>query len=42
LLEIQGPNWKTAVLLPFTLEAVPTIDLKARRLITDPPVGLFE
>ncbi|WP_293446904.1 ribosome maturation factor RimM [Planktotalea sp.] len=42
LLEVQGPNLKTAVLLPFTLEAVPTIDLKARRLITDPPVGLFE
>ena len=42
LLEVHGAGLKTAVLLPFTLEAVPTVDLKAGRLITDPPLGLFE
>lgn len=42
LLEVHGPNLKTAVLLPFTLEAVPTVDLKAGRIITDPPLGLFD
>ena len=29
------------VLLPFTLEAVPTVDLTAGRIIADPPEGLF-
>ncbi|MGH1576509.1 ribosome maturation factor RimM [Planktotalea sp.] len=42
LLEVIGPNIKTAVLLPFTLAAVPTVDLKAKRIVTDPPEGLFE
>ena len=42
LLEVHGPNLKTAVLLPFTLDAVPTVDLKAGRIISDPPLGLFE
>lgn len=42
LLEVHGPNLKTAVLLPFTLEAVPTVDLQAGRIIADPPQGLFE
>ena len=42
LLEVHGAGLKTAVLLPFTLEAVPTVDLKAKRIITDPPAGLFE
>lgn len=42
LLEVHGPNLKTAVLLPFTVAAVPTVDLQAGRIITDPPEGLFE
>lgn len=41
LLEIQGPNLKTPVLLPFTLAAVPTVDLSSGRIIVDPPDGLF-
>lgn len=41
LLEIAGPGLKTTVLLPFTQEAVPTVDLKAGRVIADPPEGLF-
>lgn len=41
LLEIAGPGLKTTVLLPFTQEAVPTVDLAARRIIADPPDGLF-
>ncbi|MBC6408779.1 MAG: 16S rRNA processing protein RimM [Rhodobacteraceae bacterium] len=41
LLEIQGPGLKTTVLLPFTQAAVPMIDLAAKRIIADPPEGLF-
>ncbi len=39
-LEIATPDRKTA-LLPFTREAVPTVDLAAGRLIADPPSGVF-
>ncbi|MGC9368157.1 MAG: ribosome maturation factor RimM [Paracoccaceae bacterium] len=41
LLEISGPGLKGSVLLPFTNEAVPTVDLAAGRIIADPPEGLF-
>ncbi|KIC21790.1 MULTISPECIES: ribosome maturation factor RimM [unclassified Leisingera] len=41
LLEIHGPGLKATVLLPFTLEAVPTVDLTQRRIVADPPEGLF-
>ncbi|MBL4750903.1 MAG: 16S rRNA processing protein RimM [Amylibacter sp.] len=40
-LEIAGKGIKNTVLLPFTLDAVPTVDLKAGRIITDPPQGVF-
>ena len=41
LLEIHGPGLKASVLLPFTLAAVPTIDLASGRIIIDPPEGIF-
>lgn len=41
LLEIQGPGLKSTVLLPFTLEVVPTVDLATGRIIVDPPEGVF-
>ena len=41
LLEITSPNLREPALLPFTLEAVPTVDLKSRRIIADPPEGVF-
>ncbi|UWQ37531.1 ribosome maturation factor RimM [Leisingera aquaemixtae] len=41
LLEIHGPGLKATVLLPFTLEAVPTVDLKQGRIVADPPEGLI-
>lgn len=41
LLEIQAPGTASTVLLPFTLTAVPTVDLAAGRIIADPPEGLF-
>ncbi|MDV4143370.1 MULTISPECIES: ribosome maturation factor RimM [Shimia] len=41
LLEVAGPDLKASVLLPFTLEAVPTVDLAGGRVIVDPPEGLF-
>ena len=41
LLEIHGPGLKTTVLLPFTLDAVPTVDLAQGRIVADPPEGLF-
>lgn len=42
LLEIFGPGLKTTVLLPFTKEAVPTVDIASGRVIVDPPEGLLE
>lgn len=42
LLEIGGPKLKQAVLLPFTLENVPTVDLKSGKIIVDPPEGLLD
>lgn len=41
LLEIEGPGLKGTILLPFTLLAVPTVDLDAGKVIIDPPDGLF-
>lgn len=41
LLEISGKGLKTPALLPFTKEAVPTVDLQAGRIIADPPAGVF-
>ena len=40
LLEIMGQGMKTALLLPFTLAIIPTVDLAARRVIADLPEGL--
>ncbi|MCD1627529.1 ribosome maturation factor RimM [Seohaeicola saemankumensis] len=41
ILEVQVPGASDTVLLPFTLDAVPTIDLDQGRVIADPPLGLF-
>lgn len=41
LLEVAAPQGGETVLLPFTLEAVPTVDLTAGRIIADPPDGLW-
>lgn len=41
LLEIHGPGLKATVLLPFTMEAVPTVDMAGGRIVADPPDGLF-
>ena len=38
LLEVTGPQG--ALLLPFTLAVVPTVDLSAGRIVVDPPEGL--
>ena len=40
LLEIAGPGLKSALLLPFTLAAVPTVNLAAGRVVIDLPEGL--
>jgi 16S rRNA processing protein RimM len=40
LLEVQPEGPKAALLLPFTRAIVPTVDLKARRVIVDVPDGL--
>lgn len=42
ILELRGPKLKGSVLLPFTLDAVPTVDLSAGRIIADPPEGLLD
>lgn len=41
LLEISVPGQAETVLLPFTTEAVPTVDLAKGRIVADPPDGLF-
>lgn len=41
LLEVQRPESSETILLPFTLAAVPTVDLAAGRIVADPPEGLF-
>ena len=41
LLDIQLNGSSDTVLLPFTLAAVPTVDLKSGRIVADPPEGLF-
>lgn len=40
LLEILGPGMKSALLLPFTLANVPTVDLAAGKVVIDLPDGL--
>jgi 16S rRNA processing protein RimM len=42
LLELRGPALKGSVLVPFTRAIVPTVDLASRRVIIDPPEGLFD
>ena len=41
LLELHGPGLKTTVLLPFTMQVVPTVDLEQGRIVADPPEGLI-
>ncbi|NOD65358.1 MULTISPECIES: ribosome maturation factor RimM [unclassified Ruegeria] len=41
LLELHGPGLKSTVLLPFTLQVVPTVDLEQGRIVADPPEGLI-
>ena len=41
LLEVRPEGGGETVLLPFTEANVPTVDLAAQRLVTDPPAGLF-
>ncbi len=41
LIEVMGAGLKSALLIPFTRAAVPTVDLTARRMIVDPPPGLL-
>lgn len=41
LLEVDRVEGGATVLVPFTQEVVPTVDLSARRIVADPPEGLF-
>ncbi len=42
LLEIALEGRRQTVLLPFTREAVPVVDIKGRRLVAAPPLGLWD
>ncbi|MBC6437654.1 MAG: 16S rRNA processing protein RimM [Rhodobacteraceae bacterium] len=42
LLEVRANRQRSAVLVPFTQEIVPMVDLAAGRIIIDPPDGLFD
>lgn len=41
LIEVERPG-KASVFVPFTLDCVPTVDLSARRIVVEPPIGLIE
>lgn len=41
LLEIGGPGLRETVLLPFTRDVVPVVDIAAGRIVADPPDGLL-
>ena len=41
ILEVAAEGLSTPALLPFTQEAVPTVDLDAGRIVADPPEGVF-
>lgn len=41
LLEVIVPTQAETILLPFTQAAVPTVDLASRRIVANPPDGLF-
>lgn len=41
LLEVAGTPLKTSILIPFTKAIVPTVDLKAKRVIVDLPDGIL-
>ncbi|MBL4926966.1 ribosome maturation factor RimM [Fuscibacter oryzae] len=40
ILEVSGSGLKSALMVPFTLAAVPTVDLTARKIVVDLPEGL--
>jgi 16S rRNA processing protein RimM len=42
LIEIQPANGGATVLIPFTRDTVPEVDVEGGRLTLDPPEGLFE
>jgi len=42
LLEIRRPTGGATVFLPFTKAFVPTVDLRAARVVAAPPAGLFD
>jgi 16S rRNA processing protein RimM len=42
LLEVLRPGHSETVFLPFTMAAVPTVDIASGRIIADPPEGLFD
>ncbi len=41
ILEVQGKPGGETILLPFTLAAVPTVDVGAGRIVADPPEGVL-
>lgn len=42
LLEVRAPDRRESVLVPFTRQIVPTVDLAAGLMVADPPEGLFD
>ena len=42
VMEILDTEGRDSFFVPFTLEAVPTVDLTARRIVVDPPAGLLD
>ena len=42
LLDVEGAPGTRGFVLPFTREAVPTVDIAGGRIVADPPAGLLD
>ena len=42
ILELRQEGKRETVMLPFTSATVPVVDIKGRRIVIDPPAGVFK
>ncbi len=42
MLDVKLANSSKTIVVPFTKEAVPTVDIRASRVVIDPPAGLID
>jgi 16S rRNA processing protein RimM len=42
ILELQQEGKRETVMLPFSTDTVPVVDIAGGRIVVDPPVGVFK